>query len=171
MVLSHGSMSRAHDLRSRPETKNAEMTAFYEPPSGIKCSNARSTPSRRDIGAWHCRVLSGHASVLDALTAPATCDIGSSSWFCGRKSGAKREFGEGLIKPEAEAAPATVSGERTSTHVTEACLGKTDESNDPQARRPAAVDNVHGRGVPECRFRDEHSRAVVSASSRCPAAT
>ena len=34
--------------------------------------------------------------MMDALTTPATYDIGLSSWFCGRKSGAKREFGQGF---------------------------------------------------------------------------
>lgn len=35
------------------------------------------------------------------------------------------------LLPEAEAAPATVNGERKSIHVTEASLGKTDQSDDP----------------------------------------
>lgn len=55
-----------------------------------------STGQRGGGSGKHPDIHFHHVAVTDALTTTATYDIGSSSWFCGRKSGAKREFGQGF---------------------------------------------------------------------------
>src|SRR5262245_56469743 len=60
---------------------------------------------------------------------------------------AKRE--PGAPSGKSGAAPATVSGERLSFHVTGADrAGKTDSRSDPRARRPAVTDETSTGGVP-----------------------
>lgn len=62
----------------------------------------------------------------------------TTAWF-GDEKGTRLEFA---------AAPATVTGERSSDTPLRPCLGKADESGDPGARRPASCRRpVSGRGA------------------------